>query len=91
MLATKIKMKPGCGTSNNFLEIDSIYLTGLPDEDFYKKEIIHNYLIENPGDIQVNIYPYPDLIPATSARGEKYVRSESNNLTQDNLLRLPRV
>ena len=71
MLATKIKMKPGCGTSNNFLEIDSIYLTGLPDEDFYKKEIIHNYLIENPG--------------------EKYVRSESNNLTQDNLLRLPRV
>lgn len=91
MLATKIIMKPGCGTSNNLLEIDRIYLTGLPDEDFYKKEIIHNYLIDNPGSIQVNLYPYPNLIPAISARGEKYVRSEPNNLTQDNLLRLPRV
>ncbi|MFR1480391.1 MAG: DUF3892 domain-containing protein [Hydrogeniiclostridium mannosilyticum] len=91
MLATKIKMKPGCGTSNNLLEIDRIYLTGLPDEDFYKKEIIHNYLIDNPGDIQVNIYPYPDLIPAISSRGEKYVRSAPNSTARDNLLQLPRV
>lgn len=91
MLATKIKMKPSCGTSNNLLEIDSVYLTGMPNEGFYKKEDIHNFLKQYPGNIQVDLYPYPDLIPAISARGEKYVRSEPNNLTQDNLLRLPRV
>lgn len=91
MLATKIKMKPGCGNSNDFLEIDSIYLEGLPNEGFYKKEAVHDFLKQYPGNIQINNYPYPDLIPAISARGEKYVRSEPNNLTEDNLLRLPRV
>lgn len=90
MKATKIKMKPGCGTSNNLTEIDSIYVTGCTNEQFFKKESLHDYLKKNPNSIQVNIYPYPNLIPATSANNEKYVKSASNNTTKDNLLKLPR-
>lgn len=88
MRATKIKMKLGCGTSNNLLEIDSIYLTGYDEEKFYTKAVVHNYVKENSGSIQVNIALYPNLVPATSSQGEKYVRSTANDSTADNLLKL---
>lgn len=91
MLATKIKMKPGCGTSNNLLEIDSIYLTGTTQDGFYPKGSVHDFLVKNPGTIQVNIYPYPNVLPATSVNGEKYVKSTPNDSIVDNLLCLPRV
>lgn len=94
MKATKIRMKPGCGSSNSLLEIDEIHLTGsshLLREGFYKKAVVHDYLKSYPGSIQVNIYPFPNCIPATSANGEKYVRSTPNGTEHDNLLRLPRV
>lgn len=91
MKATKIKMKSGCGTSNNLLEIDSIYLTGLDKEAFYTKAAIHDYLKENPGSIQVNISPYPNVIHALSINNEKYVKSTPDGTTKDNLLNLPRV
>ena len=90
MRATKIKMKNGCGTSNNLLEIDSIYLTGTTNDGFYKKADVHDYLVKNPGGIQVNIYPYPNLIPMISSTNEKYVKSTPNSTTGDNLLSLPR-
>lgn len=90
MKATKIKMKQGCGTSNNLLEIDSIYITGCSDERYYKKDKVHDYLVTNPNSIQVDIYPYPNLIPMTSSNYEKYVKSTPNNSTGDNLLSLPR-
>ncbi len=90
MKATKIKMKHGCGTSSSLLEIDSIYLTGCKDEGFYKKENLYDYLQKNPGTIQVNIYPYPNLIPALSSNNEKYVKSSPNSTSTDNLLALPR-
>lgn len=88
MKAMRIKMKPGCHSSNNLCEIDSIYL----DEvwDFIKKEKIHNYLLEHPGSIYVNIWPYPYLQPMVSRTGEKYVRSEADSTKADNLLNLPR-
>lgn len=88
MKATKIKMKQGCAESNNVQEIDSIFLevTGI----YHKKEQLHDYLLQNPNTIQVNIYPYPNLIPAKSIYGERYVRSEANDTKQDNLLKLPR-
>ena len=88
--ATRIKMKPGCGTSNDLLEIDSVYLTGTTQDDFYKKESIYDYLVNNPGTIQVDIYPYPNLIRALSSRDEKYVKSQPNDSQSDNLLKLPR-
>nr|WP_296488697.1 DUF3892 domain-containing protein [uncultured Acetatifactor sp.] len=33
---------------------------------------------------------YPNLCPALSSNGEKYVRSEPNDTPNDNLLKLPR-
>lgn len=90
MKATKIKMKPGCGSSNNLLEIDKIYLTGCAENGYYSKATIYDYLKNNSGTIQVDIYPYPDLQPMVSQNGEKYVRSEPNYSGKDNLLCLPR-
>lgn len=90
MLATKIKMKPNCGDSNDLTEIDSIYVTGCSNEGFFKKAVLHDYVNEHPKSIQVSIKPFPCLVAATSANGEKYVRSEANGTTRDNLLNLPR-
>ncbi|MDK8747723.1 DUF3892 domain-containing protein [Streptococcus agalactiae] len=90
--ATKIKMQAGKSHSNLLTEIESIYLEGVKDDDFYKKENVHNFLVKNPNNpVHVNIAPYPKLIPVTSANGQKYVRSEANQTTTDNLLQLPRV
>ena len=92
MRATQIHMKPGCNTfSGGLLEIDSIYIDGCTSPDFYKKETLYDYLVDHPGSICVNIYPFPELLPAISLRYEKYVRSEPNDTPLDNLLRLPRV
>ncbi|MDR3585670.1 MAG: DUF3892 domain-containing protein [Desulfosporosinus sp.] len=91
MYATKIKMRFGCGSSNNLTEIDEIYLIGSTNERFYKKEVLHDHLINHSNSIQVNISPYPYLVPATSYKGEKYVKSTPNSTTNDNLLSLPRV
>lgn len=90
MKATKIKMKSGCGTSDNLLEIDSIYLTGCTNEGYFTKAVVHDYVKENPDSIQVNIYPYPNVIHATSINGEKYVKSTPDSTKKDNLLNLPR-
>ena len=90
MYATKIKMKPGCYSSSNLLEIDSIYIEGCGNPGFFKKDVLHDFLKENPGAIQVKIWPYPKVIPATSNKGEKYVRSTPNDYTHNNLLDLPR-
>ena len=89
MKATKIKMKSGC-TNGGLLEIDEIYVEGCTNPGFFKKEVLHKYLTNHPGKIQVNIWPYPDVIPAVSSNGEKYVRSAPNEWTHDNLLDLPR-
>ena len=86
MKAIKIKMKPGCGSSNNLQEIDKIYLEGCKEDGYYYKSAIYDFL----NSIQVNIYPYPNLQPAVSQNGEKYVRSEPNYTGKDNLLNLPR-
>lgn len=90
MKATKIKMRSGCGNSRNLLEIDQIYVEGCKTPGYFKKEDLYDYLKENPGTIQVNIAPYPNVVPATSSRGEKYVRSSPDNSTHDDLLDLPR-
>jgi hypothetical protein len=90
MRATKIKMKPNCRTSSNLLEIDEIYITGCQNEGYFKKAGIHDYLKEHPNEIQVNISPYPNLIPAISPNNEKYVKSTPDSTQRDNLLNLPR-
>ena len=90
MKATRIKMKNGCGNSNSTLEIAEIYLDGCNNPGFFDKGALHDHVKANPGSIQVNISPYPNLVHATSVRGEKYVRSEPNDTPHDNLLKLPR-
>ena len=91
ILAKKIRMKSGCYSSNSLLEIDEIYLEGKYMNGFYKKGAVYDSLISSPHSIQVDHSPYPYLLPALSSRGEKYVRSEANDSTADNLLKLPRV
>ena len=90
MYATKIKMQRGCYYSQNLLEIDEIYIEGCDNPGFFKKSVIHEYLKEYPGSIQVKVYPYPEVVPAVSINGEKYVRSSPNSNERDNLLSLPR-
>lgn len=90
MKATKIKMKTGCQSSNDLLEIDSIYVEGCSNEGYFKKSVLHDYVKENPGSIQVDIYPYPKVVHAISIYGEKYVKSSPDSTTKDNLLNLPR-
>lgn len=91
MYAKKIKMQQGCANSNNTQEIAEIYIDGCNNPGFFQKATLHDHLIKNPNSIKVNISPYPNLVPATSSRGEKYVRSEPNDTQYDNLLKLPRV
>lgn len=85
--AIKIKMKPYCRYSQNLTEIDSIYLE---DSGWYEKEVIHNFLKDNPGEVAVKIWPYPEVVPAVSYKGERYVKSTPNKYGHDNLLALPR-
>lgn len=91
MYATKIRMQYGCEKSNSTQEISEIYLEGCSNPGFFSKSTLHDYLRENPNTIRVNIAPYPYVVPATSSRGEKYVRSEPNDTPMDNLLKLPRM
>lgn len=88
--AKKLKMKPGCRYSQSLLEIDEIYLEGDGLSNFYKKALIHEFLKINPNSIQVYIWPFPNVIPATSMYGEKYVRSSPDQYRHDDLLDLPR-
>ncbi len=90
MYATKIKMKYGCANSNSTIEIAQIYIEGCNNPGFFEKAALHDHLQKNPDSIQVGISPYPNLIPAVSSKGEKYVRSEPNDTPHDNLLKLPR-
>ena len=90
MKAIRIRMKYGCLNSEDLMEVDSIYIDGYLLQGFYKKEFLHDYVKSHLESIQVNIYPYPYLIPGISYKGEKYVRSTPNSLEKDNLLKLPR-
>ena len=90
MKAIKIKMKTGKYYSYDVMEIDSVYITECANPGYFKKEVLHDYLKENPGIIKVGRYPFPNVVPATSYYGEKYVKSSPNEYGHDNLLSLPR-
>lgn len=89
LVATKIRMKYGCYNSYDLLEIDEIYISGSKD-GWYKKAVIHDHVKSHPKSITVRTSYGPDIIPAISSNGEKYVKSSPNNTTIDNLLSLPR-
>lgn len=89
LVATRIKMKRGCYTSDNLLEIDEIFIAGSKD-GWYKKAIIHDHVTNYPKSITVRTTYGPYVVPAVSPNGEKYVKSTPNSTTRDNLLSLPR-
>lgn len=89
ILATKIRLRKNAAASPREQDIESIHLTGENCNGYYPKEQVHDMLLQG-AEIRVNIYPYPNLEPMLSARGEKYVRSEPNPSPHDNLLNLPR-
>lgn len=91
MYATKIHMNSGCQSSYTLTDIDTIYLEGDGTNGWYKKADLYDHLKIRPNTIQVKINPYPFLLPALSSKNEKYVRSQPNDSTNDNLLKLPRV
>ena len=90
MKAIKIKMQKNCYYSDKLDEIDEIYITGCTNPGYFKKEVLHDFVKNNPGTIQIDIWPYPNLIPAISVNREKYVRSTSDKYRHDDLLDLPR-
>lgn len=88
--AVEIKMHTGKENSNSLTEIDSIHLTGVSKNDFYKKEDVHDFIKNNPNSpIEVDVHPYPRL-EAVDNGNQKYVRSKANKFGHDNLLELPR-
>ena len=91
MYAKKIKMEQWSTAPYYPRDIAEVYVDGCDNPGFYPKATLHNYLKDHPHSIKVDIAPYPYIVPATSVNGEKYVRSEPNDTTNDNLLKLPRV
>ena len=88
LIATMIKMKPGCNNSNNLLEIDEVFIY---NSGWLSKEFLYDYL-KNPNHYNISVgFNGPLLEPALSSNGEKYVRSKANNKLYDNLLNLPRI
>ena len=90
MRATKVKMKYGCRYSNKLTEIDEVYISGCSNPGYFKKANLYDFVKENPGAIQVDIWPYPNVVGAVSVNGEKYIKSSPNANGHDNLLCLPR-
>ena len=71
----------------NLTEIDQVFI---PEFGYIQKATAYDYLKSNPNTISVGLSPYPYVVPALSKNYEKYVRSASNDSTNDNLLKLPR-
>ncbi len=89
--AIAIRLNWGCTSPKSCNDISEIRIRDTwGTEDWKAKGVVHDIVKASPGAVQVNIAPYPDLVPATSMYGEKYVRSEPNDTEHDNLLKLPR-
>ena len=90
LIATAIHMQILCNHSVNPLEIKSIYIDRL---GWRSKEFLHDFITNNSSRyvIRVRNINGPKLIASKSKHGEKFVKSEPNNLTIDNLFTLPKV
>lgn len=85
--AEKIKMIRGKENSNELLEIDEIYVSGI---GWKSKAYYYDYLTMYPNSLAVDIYPYPKLEKQISPNNEKFVKSKPDKYGFDNLLNLPR-
>nr|WP_317413212.1 DUF3892 domain-containing protein [uncultured Solibaculum sp.] len=91
MRAIQIALKVGCRNSDCPVDIDKIYVKGERLDGFYKKEAVYDYVKQHSRSIQVDLFPNPDLLPALTERGEKYVVSTKDARSVDYLMRLPRA
>ncbi len=89
--AIAIRLNRGCTSPKSCNDIDQIKIQDdVWGTEWKSKGVVHDMVTNFPRSIQVDRYPYPDLIPARSIYNEKYVRSESNDTENDNLLKLPK-
>lgn len=86
MKAQKVRPETSSRNLRSVGEIAEIYIDEW--DCFVCKETLHEFLRENPGSIQVDILPFPNLIPGISASGARYVRSKPDRHPQDNLVDL---
>lgn len=87
---TKIRMKKYSSNSIKLEEIKDLKLEGdLNNPGWFSKESIHDYIKNNNGVVNVDIYPYPKLVAVTTTT-DRYVKSTPNRYGFDNLLELPR-
>lgn len=90
MKAIAIKTRAGGEECLSVQDIDSIYIQRGVSGCWYTMESLYEYLMLNPGTIQVDSCPFPDLLPASNGQGAKYVRSQSFDAPHDVILQLPR-
>lgn len=88
MLATRIKMKPGCDASTRLEDIQSVYVTGGIRPGYFDTAVLWDYLDYNPGYIQVNVRGFPNLTAAGQGEG-RHLKSISSPRGIDYLFSLP--
>lgn len=92
--AIKISLKPDVTKPSSCIDIDKIqikYDDGLVLNlaKAYVHDMVkagHVIIVDNPA-----VAHKPELIAVESVAGEKYVRSEPDDIESDNLLNLPRI
>lgn len=89
MLATKLKMKPGCEGSTRLEDIQAIYITGGVRAGYFPVSSLWDYLDYNPGHVQVNVVSFPSLVPGGTSE-HRYLRSTLSPKGIDYLFSLPR-
>lgn len=69
--------------------IDLLYVRGEGLDGYIGKEVLYDITKDRPGAVRTGQYPYPIVLPAKSARGQKYVRSKPDRASTGNLSQLP--
>ncbi|WP_321301795.1 DUF3892 domain-containing protein [uncultured Sphaerochaeta sp.] len=87
--AIAIRLNSGCTSPKTCNDISEIEIKEGSSSSWKTKAKVYDLVKASPGSIEVDRYPYPDLVPVLSKNDEKYVRSEPNDTEHDNLLKLP--
>ena len=87
MRAIKIRTNPP--NSRNLLSITHVYLM---DErnGWFSRDAVYIMVSENPGCVQVGLYPFSNVVSEHTERGVPYIRSSPLGSFSDSLLSLPR-
>lgn len=89
--AVKITLKPDIEKPSSCIDIDEIQIKSGDATTWYKKELVHDYVKAGVKIVvsNQNVVHEPELEAVVSSYGEKYVRSEKDDIKSDNLLMLP--